>query len=284
MIKLELSWEEVKQLTGHTQDTFKKKFPALFAEDGELKEDAEVAKPLIQAVKTKRDEFGAQKWRTSREELETHLKAIGIEDFEKAEEGLKKLAERLKGDPGNDPDSKLTDDEVKNHPIYVAAVKALKDKNEALTTEFSTYKTNVETEGKQTARKQSMLQLLKSDELKAGFGTHGEDIALQAFFALYPNYYIADGKIVDEKGQVIQDEDHNDYTAVDFLKKKWIFGLNVAPDGETPPPPGQGGSGGIGSFKITSTADYERFYEQHLSDPKKLIQLETDYMAFLSKQ
>lgn len=282
-IELSLSWDQLKQLTGLNQDSYKKKFPALFSEDGELKEDADLFPSISQAVRTKMNDFGDQKWKSSREALEVHLKAVGIEDFDKAEDGLAKLAERLKGDPDKGADGELTDEKVKNHPVYLAAVKTLKEKNEALQKEYNDHKVKVETEGKQATRKAEMLRLLKSDDIKAGFGAKGEDLAMQAFLSLYPNYYIANGKIVDEKGQPVQDEDHNEYTAVDFLKKNWLFGLNVAPGGDTPPPPGQGSQGGAGTFKITSKAHYEQLYEQHVNDSKKLEQLQNDWMAYLSQ-
>jgi len=283
MIKLELSPEQFKRLTGVQVEKLADKYPDLY-EDGELKEDADIFDAVLNLTKMKVKEHGDKQWKASRQALEKHLKAAGIEDFEKAEEGLELLIERLNGDRGKDPAAKLTDEEVMKHPSFQAAVESkvqvLKQKLETTEAEYNTFRTAVESEKKNTGRRAAIAKELKA--LNANFGTKGEDAAIAAFLALHPNVNVNDtGALVNEKGEPIQDNEYNTQTLADFLKSEWLFGLNAAPATDAPPPPQGKEAGKMGAYKITSPQQYNEMIQRPGLTSSEKSEIRQAYAEFL---
>ena len=272
MIKLELTPDQFKRLTGVQMEKMPDRFPDLY-EDGELKEGADIFGAIIDLNKIKIKEHGDNQWKASRKSLEKHLKAAGIDDFDKAEEGLELLVQQLKGAQGKDPAAKLTEEEVMKHPALSAAVeakvKALKESKEKIEAEFSEFKTKQEFAGKNAARKSTFLSALR--ELNAGFGAKGEDAALNAFLALHPDKYVNEnGEIVNDKGEPIQDKEFNKQSVTDFLKSEWLFGMNQAPAHNSPPPANGGGNGSPApKHNITSVAQFEELLQRAITPAEK---------------
>ncbi len=272
MIKLELTPDQFKRLTGVQMEKMPDRFPDLY-EDGELKEGADIFGAIIDLNKIKIKEHGDNQWKASRKSLEKHLKAAGIDDFDKAEEGLELLVQQLKGAQGKDPAAKLTEEEVMKHPAFSAAVeakvKALKESKEKIEAEFSEFKTKQEFAGKNAARKSTFLSALR--ELNAGFGAKGEDAALNAFLALHPDKYVNEnGEIVNDKGEPIQDKEFNKQSVTDFLKSEWLFGMNQAPAHNSPPPANGGGNGSPApKHNITSVAQFEELLQRAITPAEK---------------
>ena len=280
-----------KKITGVEFDKIGKKFPDLLNEDGELKEDADIGTAVVALVAEKASAQHSRGKREALESVEEELTALGVTDIQNAKDGLKALAQRIKGDPGKDPKpAELTPEQVMKHPAFAAAVeekvKALKDAKEALEKEFTSYKTSKEQEAKNAGRRSAFLKTLKSDGMNAAFGAVGEEEAMNAFLALHPDKFVNDaGIIVDEKGAPIQDAQFNEQTVSDFLKSKWIFGFNAAPGNSAPPRAGQsnGQAAGDGSYRINSAKDYETLMEQTKMKPAEQVKVMAAYEAWLSK-
>ncbi len=284
MIKLELTPDQFKRLTGVQMEKMPDRFPDLY-EDGELKEGADIFGAIIDLNKIKIKEHGDNQWKASRKSLEKHLKAAGIDDFDKAEEGLELLVQQLKGEQGKDPAVKLTEEEVMKHPAFSAAVeakvKALKESKEKIEAEFSEFKIKQEFAGKNAARKNTFLSALR--ELNAGFGPKGEEAAINAFLALHPDKYVNEkGEIVNDKGEPIQDKEFNKQSVTDFLKSEWLFGMNQAPAHNSPPPANGGGNGSPApKYNITSKAQFEELLSK--AAPKDKADLWASYNAVADK-
>lgn len=265
MIKLELTPEQFKRLTGVQMEKMPDRFPDLY-EGGELKEDADVFAAILDLNKIKIKEHGDNQWKASRKSLEKHLKAAGIDDFEKAEEGLELLVQQLQGEQGKGHAATLTNEEVMKHPAFSAAVeakvKSLKESKEAIEREFSDFKTKQEFAGKNAARKTTFLSALR--ELNAGFGAKGEEAAINAFLALHPDKYVNEnGEIVNDKGEPIQDKEFNKQSVTDFLKSEWLFGMNQAPAHNSPPPPNGSENGKAApKYNITSEAQLKELLDR----------------------
>ncbi len=288
MTDIKITPAHFKKITGVEFDKIGKKFPDLLGEDGELKEDADIGTAVVALVAEKASAQHSRGKREALESVEEELTALGVTDIQNAKDGLKALAQRIKGDPGKDPNpAELTPEQVMKHPAFAAAVedkvKALKDAKDALEQEFTTYKTGKEQEAKNIGRRTAYLKVLKAAEMNASFGAVGEEEAMSAFLALHPDKFVNDaGIVVDEKGAPILDAQFNQQTATDFLNSKWLFGFNAAPAHQSPPPANGGGNGSTApKYNITSKAQFEELLAK--ADKKDKADLWASYNAVADK-
>jgi hypothetical protein len=288
MTDIKITPTHFKKITGVEFDKIGKKFPDLLDDDGNMKEDADIGTAVVALVAEKASAQHSRGKREALEGIEQELTAIGITDVQNAKEGLQTLAQRMKGEPGKDPNpATLTEEQVTKLPIFSTAlenkVKALREAKEAIESEFSTYKQTVEGERKNTGRKAVFLAELR--KLNANFGTKGEDQAIAAFLALHPDKHVNDqGLIVDDKGEPIQDAQFNTQSVTDFLKDTWFLGMNAAPNNPAPPPPAGKTEQGAGSYLITSNEQYNEMIQRPNLTQAEKSGIRQGYAEFLEKQ
>lgn len=189
-------------------------------------------------------------------EVEEALKPLadkyGI-TFNRVEEGISQLAEKLQAEPPKGGAEDLTPEQLRNHPQFSSAVQQevaaitekmnnLKAKAAKAEEEKDKFIKEQQAASHADAVKARVRKLLKSDELNAAFGTD-EEAALKSFFALYPpSSFQADGdKVtpVDENNQPITDKFGDPLAMEDFLREKWVFGFQSGGT-KTPGPPPRG--------------------------------------------
>lgn len=284
-IQVELTPAQWQQVTGAKFDTLSDRFPELFDDTG-LKPDADLAPVISELVKDKTTDYGKRQWSQSRRAIESRLKKLGVEDFEKAEEGLDKLIEQLEADAGKDPIGSLKDEDIKKHPAFKTAVAEhvadLRTKLEETKAEHEKYKAQVEGQQKRTVTQQKFAAEL--DRLKAGYGAKGKETALQRFFAAFPDISVNEkGNVVGADGEEIL-SDLSPVSVSDFLKNEWDYGFDAAPGNPAPPKAGDPPAPNKGAFSIKSTNDYNEIMKRPGLTREEKTQAAEAYKEYLAKQ
>ena len=283
-IQVELTPAQWQQVTGAKFETLESKHPDLFDDNG-LKPDADLAPVLFDLVREKTTDYGKRQWSQSRRAIETRLRKLGVEDFEKAEDGLDQLIERLEADAGKDPAGSLTDEDIKKHPAFKTAIAEhvadLRTKLEQTKAEHEKYKAQIEGQQKRTVTQQKFAAEL--DRLKAGYGAKGKETALQRFFAAFPDISVNEkGNVVDASGEEIL-SDLSPVSVSDFLKSEWDYGFDAAPADKAPPKAGEKQPATKGAFSIKSVDDYNEISRRNLTLEEK-ASLREAYKEFLEKK
>ena len=281
-IQVEMTAAQWQQVTGVKFETLSERFPELFDDTG-LKEDADLSPALAELVKDKTTDYGKRQWSQSRRAIETRLRRLGVTDFEKAEDGLDQLIEQLEADAGKDPAAQLKDEDIKKHPVFKAAlaeeVTGLRTELKENKAEHEKYKAQVEGEQKRSATQSRFAAEL--DNLKAGYGAKGKEIALQRFFAAFPDISVNDkGNVVGADGVEIL-FDHAPVTVSDFLKNEWDYGFDAAPPNPAPPRAGDPQPPAAGAFSVKSADDYNEIMKRPGLSSEDKAQAAAAYKEFL---